>query len=125
MTSTTTKLSLTNSNQVEISSLLHDGQDGSRVIIQLLYIFLVNKDVANTFYEGLNLGGASNEARSGISSNKVVITHKNLLHKVEITSEQTNITDVNGLVFPHSANGVRINDFTNTKHVVIPWDNSS
>jgi prefoldin subunit 5 len=28
MTSTSTKLSLTNSNQVEISSLLHDGQDG-------------------------------------------------------------------------------------------------
>jgi methyl-accepting chemotaxis protein len=56
MTSTTSKLSLTNSNQVEISSLLHDGQDGSQSIIQPQYILLVNKDAANTFYEGLNLG---------------------------------------------------------------------
>jgi seryl-tRNA synthetase len=81
MTNTTTKLSLTNSNQVEISFLLDDGQDGSRVIIQPQYIFLINKDAANTFYEGLNLEGASNEAGSGImSSNKVTIAHQNLLH---------------------------------------------
>jgi seryl-tRNA synthetase len=52
---TTTKLSLTNSNQVEISSLLHDGQDGSQAIIQPQYILLVNKDAANTFYEALIL----------------------------------------------------------------------
>jgi cell wall assembly regulator SMI1 len=39
ITSTATKLSLTNSNQVESSSLLHDGQDGSRAIIQPQYIF--------------------------------------------------------------------------------------
>jgi hypothetical protein len=124
MTSTTTKLSLTNSNKVEISSLLRDGHDGSRAIIHPQYILLVNKDAANTFYEGLNLvGGASNEAGSGImSSNKVVITHQNLLHKVEVTSEQTNISDVNGLVFSQIWSGVRINDFTNTKHLVIPWD---
>jgi seryl-tRNA synthetase len=39
ITSTTTKLSLTNSNQVEISSLLHNRQDGSRAIIQPQYIY--------------------------------------------------------------------------------------
>jgi seryl-tRNA synthetase len=39
ITSITTKLSLTNSNQVEISSLLHDGQDGPRAIVQPQYIF--------------------------------------------------------------------------------------
>jgi seryl-tRNA synthetase len=32
MTSTTTKLSLINSNQVKINSLLNDGQDGSRAM---------------------------------------------------------------------------------------------
>jgi seryl-tRNA synthetase len=123
MTSTTTKLSLTNSNQVEISSLLHDGQDGSRAIIQPQYILLVNKDAADTFYEGLNLGGASSEAGSGImSSNKVTITHQNLLHKVEVTANQTNISDVNGLVFSHNADGITIRDFTNTNHVTIAWD---
>jgi seryl-tRNA synthetase len=118
MTSATTKLSLTNSNQVEISSLLHDGQNESRAIIQLQYILLVNKDAANTFYEGLNLGGASNEAGSGImTSNKVVITHQNLLRKVEVTANQTNISDVNGLVFSQTSIGVRISDFSNTNHV--------
>jgi seryl-tRNA synthetase len=123
MTSTTTKLSLTNSNKVEISSLLHDGQDGSRAIIQPQYILLVNKDAADTFYEGLNLGGASNEAGSGImNSNKVTIAHQNLLHKVEVTANQTNISDVNGLVFSQTSAGVRISDFSNTNHVVIPWD---
>jgi hypothetical protein len=49
MTSTSTKLSLTNSNQVEISSLLHDGQDGFWAIIQPQYILLVNKDAVGTF----------------------------------------------------------------------------
>jgi hypothetical protein len=123
VTSTTTKLSLTNSNQVEISSSLHDGQDSSQAIIQPQYILLVNKDVAGTFYEGLNLGGASTESGSGImSSNKVTITHQNLLHKVEVTANQTNISDVNGLVFSHNADGIRINDFTNTKHITIAWD---
>jgi hypothetical protein len=87
MTSTTTKLSLTNSNQVEISSLLHDGQDRSWAILQPQYTLLVNKDAANAFYEGLNLGCASNELKSGImSSNKVTTTHQNLLHKVEVTT---------------------------------------
>jgi hypothetical protein len=61
MTSTTTKLSLTNSNKIEISSLLHDGQDGSRVIIQLQYILLVNKDAEGTFYKELSLNRASNK----------------------------------------------------------------
>jgi seryl-tRNA synthetase len=126
MTSTTTKLSLTNSNQVEISSLLHGGQDGFRAIIQPQYIVLVNKDVANTFYEGLNLGGASTESRSGImSSSKVTITHQNLLHKIEVTANQTNISDVNGSIFSQISNGVRISDFSNTNHVVIPWDSQS
>jgi hypothetical protein len=86
----------------------------------------VNKDAANTFYEGLNLGGASNEAGSGImSSNKETITHQNLLHKVEVTANQTNINDVNGLVFSQTSSGVRISDFSNTNHVVIPWDSQS
>jgi hypothetical protein len=57
-----------------------------------------------------------------MSSNKVTITYQNLLHKVEVTSEQTNISDVNELVFSHNSDGVRINDFTNTKHIVILWD---
>jgi hypothetical protein len=57
-----------------------------------------------------------------MSSNKVTITHQNLLHKVEVTSEQTNISDVNGLVFSQTSNGIRISDFTNTNHVIIPWD---
>jgi hypothetical protein len=57
-----------------------------------------------------------------MSSNKVVIVHQNLLHKVEVTANQTNISDVNGLVFSQTSDGVRINDFTNTKHVVIPWE---
>jgi hypothetical protein len=84
MTSTTSKLSLTNSNQVEISSLLHDGQDESRAIIQPQYILLVNKDAANIFYEGLNLGGASNKAGRGImSSNEVVIAHQNCCIKLK------------------------------------------
>jgi hypothetical protein len=84
---------------------------------------LVNKDAANTFYECLNLGGASSESGSGIkSSNKVVIAHQNLLHKVEATANQTNISDVNGLVFSQTSSGVRISDFSNTNHVVIPCE---
>jgi hypothetical protein len=84
---------------------------------------LVNKDAANTFYEGLNLGGASSESGSGImSSNKVVIAHQILLHKVEVTANQTNISDVNELVFSQTSSGVRISDFSNTNHIVIPWD---
>jgi uncharacterized Fe-S cluster-containing radical SAM superfamily protein len=55
-----------------------------------------------------------------MSSNKVTITHHNLLHKIEVTANQTNISDVNGLVFPHNADGVTIRDFVNTKHVLIP-----
>jgi hypothetical protein len=91
--------------------------------LKLQYILLVNKDHAGTFYEGLNLGGASNESGSGImSSNKLVITHQNLLHKVEVTANQTNIGDMNGLVFSQTSSGVRISDFSNTNHVVIPWD---
>jgi hypothetical protein len=45
------------------------------------------------------------------------------LHKVEVTANQTNVSDVNGLVFSHNADGIRINDFTNTKHITIVWDN--
>jgi hypothetical protein len=83
----------------------------------------VNKDHAGTFYEGLNLGGPSTESGSGImSSNKVTIAHKNLLHKIEVTANQTNISDVNGLVFLYTSDGVRINDFTNTNHIIISWD---
>jgi hypothetical protein len=120
MSCTTTKLSLTNSNQVEISSLLHDGQDGSRTIMQHQFILLVNKDSAGTFYEELSLGGASNEAGTALmSSNKVSISHNNLAHHIEVTANQTNTSDMNGLVFSHNADGIRINDFTNTKGVTI------
>jgi hypothetical protein len=100
MTSTTTKLSLNNTTQVKINSWLQDGQDGSRAIIQPQDILLVNKDSAGTFYEGLNLGGGSNEAGTSLmSSNKVSITHNNLAHHIEVTANQTNISDVNSLVF--------------------------
>jgi hypothetical protein len=37
-------------------------------------------------------------------------------------SNYLTISDVNGLVFSYNADGVRINDFSNSKHVVIPWD---
>jgi hypothetical protein len=57
-----------------------------------------------------------------MSSNKVTITYQNLLHKVEVTANKTNISDVNGLVFSYTTNGVRINDFTNTNYVVILCD---
>jgi hypothetical protein len=57
-----------------------------------------------------------------MSSNKVTITHQNLLHKIEVTANQTNISDVNGLVFSYNSEGVRINDFTNTNHLTLPWD---
>jgi seryl-tRNA synthetase len=120
ITNTTTKLSLKNSSLVEINYVVNDNDDRSQAIIQPQYILLVNKNHTGTFYEGLNLGGASTESGSGImSSNKVTIT---LLHKIEVTANQTNTSDVNGLVFSYTSNGVRINDFTNTNHVVIPWD---
>jgi hypothetical protein len=52
MTNTTTKLSLTNSNQVDISSLLHDGQNGSRAIIRLVFSHnadgITTRDFTNT-----------------------------------------------------------------------------
>jgi seryl-tRNA synthetase len=122
ITNTTTKLSLKNSSLVEIKSVVNDNDDGSQAIIAPQYILLVNKDHAGTFYEGLNLGGASTESGSGImSSNKVTITHQNLLHKIEVTANQPNISDVNGLVFSYNSDGVRINDFKNTHHVIIPW----
>jgi hypothetical protein len=57
-----------------------------------------------------------------MSSNKVSITHNNLLHKAEVTANQTNVSDVNWLIFSHNADRIRINDFTNTNHVVIPQD---
>jgi hypothetical protein len=57
-----------------------------------------------------------------MSSNKVTITHQNLLHKIEVTANQTNISGVNGLVFSYTSDGIRINDFTNTNHVTIAGD---
>jgi hypothetical protein len=69
------------------------------------------------------LGGAFNEAGTSLmSSNKVSITHNNLAHHIEVNTNQTNISDVNGFVFSHNADGIRINDFTNTKHVTVAWD---
>jgi hypothetical protein len=122
ITSITTKLALNNPTQVEINSVVNEN-DGSHGIFAPQYIFLVNKDAANTFYEGLHLGGASTESGSSLtSSTKASVSHTNLLHKVEVTANQTNISDVNGLVFSHNADGIRINDFSNSKHVVIPWD---
>jgi hypothetical protein len=69
------------------------------------------------------LGGVSNEAGTALmSSNKVSISHNNLAHHIEVTTNQTNISDVNNLVFSHNADGIRINDFTDTKQVTIVWD---
>jgi seryl-tRNA synthetase len=72
ITNTTTKLSLKNQSLVEIKSVVNDNDDGSQAIIAPQYILLENKNHAGTFYESLNLGGASTESGSGImSSNKV------------------------------------------------------
>jgi hypothetical protein len=125
ITGITTKLSLNNPTQVEINFIVNEN-DGSHGIFALQYILLVNKDAARTFCEGLHLGGASTESGSGLtSSTRASISHTNLLHKVEVTANQTNISDVNGLVFSNTADGVRINDFSNTNHVTIPLDNQS
>jgi hypothetical protein len=125
VTSTTTKLALNNSTQIKINSIVNEN-DGSHGIFSPQYILLVNKDAAGTFYEGLHLGGASTESGSGLTNNpKASIFHTNLLHKVEVTANQTNINDVNGFVFSYNADGVRINDFSNSKHVIIPWNTQS
>jgi hypothetical protein len=70
------------------------------------------------------LGGASNEAGTSlVSTNKVSISHHSLAHHIEVTANQTNISDMNGFIFSHNSDGIRINDFTNTKPVTIAWDN--
>jgi hypothetical protein len=81
ITSTTTKLALNNSSVVEINSVVNEN-DGSHGIFAPQYILLVNKDAANTFYEGLHLSSPSTESGSGLtSSTKASISHTNLLHK--------------------------------------------
>jgi hypothetical protein len=120
ITSTTTKLALNKPTQLEIISVVNEN-DRSHGIFAPQYILLVNKDAANTFYEGLHLGGASTESGSELaSSTKASISHTNLLHKVEVTANQTNKSDINRLVFSYTADGVKINDFSNTNHVIIP-----
>jgi hypothetical protein len=47
---------------------------------------------------------------------------KEELKEITETANQTNISDVNGLVFSYTSSGVRISDFTNANHVVISWD---
>jgi hypothetical protein len=120
--STTTKLSLKNLSVVEIKSVVNDDNDGSQVIISPLYVLVVNK--SGDIYNALNIGNGSTETGcSLVSSNSVYTSHNNLLHKAEVTANQTNICNVNGLVFSHNVDGVIIRDFRNTNHVLIPWDN--
>jgi hypothetical protein len=70
------------------------------------------------------LSGASNKAGTSLmSTNKVSISHHNLAHHIEVTGNQTNVSDENSLIFSHNADEIRINDFTNTKHVIIAWNN--
>jgi hypothetical protein len=56
-----------------------------------------------------------------MSSNSVSLSHRNLLHHIEVTSERNN-NDVNGLVFSYTSNGIFIKDFVNSHSVTIPWD---
>jgi uncharacterized Fe-S cluster-containing radical SAM superfamily protein len=58
-----------------------------------------------------------------MSSNSVSLSHRNLLHHVEVTANRNNISDVNGLVFSYTENGIFIKDFVNAHNVTITWDN--
>jgi hypothetical protein len=56
-----------------------------------------------------------------MSSNSISLSHRNLLHRVEVTANGNNISDVNGLVFSYNADGIFIKDFVNAHNITITW----
>ena len=88
-----------------------------------MLIGIVSKDDTAGLYNSLAVGGGTTDSGCSLmSSNSISLSHRNLLHHVEVTANRNNISDVNGLVFSYTENGIFIKDFTNAHNVTIPWD---
>jgi seryl-tRNA synthetase len=100
ITSTTTRLTLKNPMAVEIDALANEANDGTQALITTQFAQIVNKNDTASLYNSLTVGGRTTDSGCSLmSSNSISLTHRNLLHSVEVTANRNNISDVNGLVF--------------------------
>jgi hypothetical protein len=56
------------------------------------------------------------------SDNDISIFQRSGGHKMKITANKVELTDVNGLRISYNADGVIITDYTNTNVAHIPWE---
>jgi hypothetical protein len=123
ITSITTRLTLKNPNAIEIDAVVNEALDGTQTLITKQFAQIVCKDDSANLYNSLAVGGGTTDSRCSLmNNNSISLSHRNLLHHVKVTANQNNISDVNGLIFSYSENGIFIKDFVNAHNVTIPWD---
>jgi seryl-tRNA synthetase len=123
ITGITTRLTLKNPNSIEIDAVVNEALDGTQALITKQFAQIVCKDDSANLYNSLTVGKKTTDSKCLLmSSNSVSLSHRNLLHHIEITTNRNNISDVNGLGFSYTENGIFIKDFVNAHNVTIPWD---
>jgi hypothetical protein len=108
---------------VEIDAVVNEANDRTQALITKQFAQIVCKDDSASLYNSLVVsGGTTDSGYSLMSSNSISLSHRNLLHHVEVTANRNNISDVNGLVFSYTTNEIFIKDFVNAYNVTILWD---
>jgi hypothetical protein len=94
--------------------VVNEALDGTQALITKQFAQIVCKNNMAGLYNSLAVGrGTTDSGCSLISSNSVSLSHRNLLHYIEVTANKNNFSDVNGLVFSYTASGIFIKDFAN------------
>jgi hypothetical protein len=87
---------------VETDAVVNEGNDGTQALTTQ-FAQIVSKDDTAGLYNSLAVGGGTTDLGCSLmSSNNISLSHRNLLHHVEVIANRNNINDINKLVFSHT-----------------------
>jgi hypothetical protein len=121
ISTSSSQVAITNLTEVKLSTR-DTNNNGTLVDLSPNQIALIN-DFNGVYYGHLTLGGGSTtDGISMESDNDISIFQRSGGHKMKITANKVELTDVNGLKISYNADGVIITDYTNTNVAHIPWE---
>jgi prefoldin subunit 5 len=122
ITSTTAKIKLANSHEIDAEVYVDDNGTGTSIRMTPAMIYLVSRDDSINNDAHIVLGGGSSDDGIVIASAQpIIITNPYLNHYVRVKTNINEISDVNGLVFSYDANGYTIKTFDGNKYNTTAW----
>jgi hypothetical protein len=125
---TSSKISLTNAHEIDARVDLGGENLGARIIVSGLDVAIeaIGENPATgdeTLKGRIIVGGGTTLAGIDLSSiNNISLANLSGSHHMKITSEQIEMTDVNGLRISSDNDGVIITDYAGGKWVHLPWE---